>query len=263
MAHRKWTVATYNVNSIRSRLDVVLNWLDHHQPDILCLQETKVQDQDFPASPFQEAGFHVTFRGQKAHAGTAIISRKKPDAAAFGLDDGSEPDEARLSRARFGDISVVNTYVPQGRDVDSPHFAYKLEWLARLRKLFERDYSPGKPLLWAGDFNVAPHPIDIHDPKGLKDHVDFHPQARETLEAVRSWGFQDLFRLHHPDEPGQYTFWDYRVKDAVARRIGWRVDHIWATGPLAAASTGCWIDVEPRRGERPSDHTFLAAEFQF
>ncbi len=254
-------VATYNANSIRSRLELVLDWLGRETPDILGLQETKVQDKDFPAEPFREAGYHIVFRGQKAYAGVAIISREEPQEVAFGLDDDKEPDEARLIRAVVRGVPVVNTYVPQGRSPDSEHFQYKLEWLARLRAFFERYYSPDEPLLWMGDFNVAPEPIDVYDPKRLKDNVDFHPEARAALERVREWGFVDVFRLHHPDEPGQYTFWDYRVQGVLERGIGWRVDHIWATEPLARKSTGAWIDVEARQAERPSDHTFLVAEF--
>jgi exodeoxyribonuclease-3 len=254
-------VATYNANSIRSRLELVLDWLDREAPDVLCLQETKVQDADFPAIPFEDAGYHVVFRGQKAHAGVAIVSREESQETAFGFDDGGEPDEPRLIRAVIGGIPVVNTYVPQGRSPDSEHFQYKLEWLARLRAFFERHYSPQELLLWMGDFNVAPEPIDVHDPKRLKNHVDFHPEARVALEQVREWGFVDVFRRHHPDEPEQYTFWDYRVRGALERGLGWRVDHIWATEPLALKSTRAWIDVEARRAERPSDHTFLVAEF--
>jgi exodeoxyribonuclease-3 len=254
-------VATYNVNSIRSRLEWVLGWLRREDPDILCLQETKVQDAEFPAAPLREAGYHVAFRGQKAHAGVAIISRAEPQETRFGFDDGGAPDEARLIRALIRGIHVVNTYVPQGRSPDSEHFQVKLEWLARLRALFEHHYSPAEPLLWLGDFNVAPDPIDVHDPNGLKNHVDFHPEARAALQRVKEWGFVDLFRRHHPQEPEQYTFWDYRVRGAVERGLGWRVDHIWATEPLARRSTGAWIDVEARRAERPSDHTFLVAEF--
>ena len=254
-------VATYNANSIRSRLGLVLDWLEKENPDILCLQETKVQDADFPAMAFLEAGYHVVFRGQKAYAGVAIVSREEPQEVAYGFDDGGEPDEARLIRAVIKGIPVVNTYVPQGRSPDSPQFQYKLEWLERLRALFERHYSPQEPLLWMGDFNVAPEPVDVHDPKRLKNHVDFHPLARAALEQIRKWGFVDVFRLHHPDEPEQYTFWDYRVRDAVRRKLGWRVDHIWATEPLARKSTGAWIDVEARLMEKPSDHTFLVAEF--
>jgi exodeoxyribonuclease-3 len=250
--------ATFNANSIRIRLEQVLDWLRREEADILCIQETKVQDRDFPAEPIGNAGYHVVFRGQKAYAGVAIISREEPQEVAFGLDG---EDEARLIRAVIGGIPVVNTYVPQGRSPDSPHFQYKLEWLARLRALIERDYSPDEPLLWMGDFNVAPEPIDVHDPQRLKNHVDFHPQARAALEQVREWGFVDVFRRHHPDEPDQYSYWDYRARNPVERGIGWRVDHVWATEPLARKSTRAWIDVEARLAERPSDHTFLVAEF--
>jgi len=254
-------VVTYNANSIRARLELVMDWLDQEEPDVLCLQETKVQDEDFPAEPFREAGYHVVFRGQKAHAGVAVVSREEPQEVAYGLDDGEEPDRARLIRAVIGNVPVVNSYVPQGRSPDSEHFRYKLAWLARLRRLFERHYDPEKPLLWMGDFNVAPKPIDIHHPERHEDHVDFHPEARSALEQVREWGFVDVFRLHHPDEPGHYTFWDYRARDPVERGLGWRVDHIWATEPLARRSIGAWIDVQARQAERPSDHTFLVAEF--
>ena len=261
MSNNALKVVTYNVNSIRSRLELVLGWLGREAPDVLCLQETKVQDADFPAAPFRDAGYHVVFRGQKAHAGVAIVSREEPQEVTFGFDDDGEPDEPRLIQAMIAGIPMVNTYVPQGRSPDSEHFQYKLEWLARLRTLFERHYSPQEPLLWMGDFNVAPEPIDVHDPKRLKNHVDFHPEARAALEQVREWGFVDIFRQHHPEEPGQYTFWDYRVRGALERGLGWRVDHIWATEPLAQKSTRAWIDVEARRAERPSDHTFLVAEF--
>ncbi|MDY7039986.1 MAG: exodeoxyribonuclease III [Chloroflexota bacterium] len=257
----KMKVATFNTNSIRSRLQVVIPWLQREETDVLCLQETKVQDSEFPVGAFEEIDYHVVFRGQKAYSGVAIVSREEPQEVAIGFSDGGEPDGARLIRAVVRGIPIVNTYVPQGRSPDSPHFQYKLEWFARLRALFEQHYSPQEPLLWMGDFNVAPEPIDVHDPKRLKDHVDFHPEARATLERVKEWGFVDVFRLHHPQEPEQYTFWDYRAPNALERKIGWRVDHIWATEPLAHKSTRAWIDVEARRAKRPSDHTFLVAEF--
>ena len=203
----------------------------------------------------------MIYRGQKAYAGVAMASKEEPKDVAFGLDDGGEPDEARLIRAVIGGIPVVNTYVPQGQSPDSPQFQYKLEWLARLREFFDRHYAPDAPLLWMGDFNVAPEAIDVHDPERLKNHVDFHPEARAALERVREWGFVDVFRRHHPDEPGQYTFWDYRVRGALERGLGWRVDHIWATKPLAERSVAAWIDTEARQAEHPSDHTFLVAEF--
>ena len=257
----KLKVATYNANSIRARMPLVLDWLAREAPDVLCVQETKVQDQDFPAAPIQDAGYHVVFRGQKAHAGVAILSREEPQAVAYGLDDGDEPDEPRLIRATIAGVRVVNTYVPQGRDPDSEHFQYKLAWFGRLRAFFERHYSPEEPLVWVGDFNVATEPIDVYDPVKLDGHVDYHPDARAALERVREWGFVDVFRRHHPDEPGQYSYFDYRARNPVERGIGWRVDHIWATPPLAERSTDAWIDVEARLAQRPSDHTVMVAEF--
>jgi len=260
MSRDTMKVATFNANSIRTRLEQVLDWLRRESADVLCLQETKVQDADFPQDAFLEVGYQVVFRGQKAHAGVAIVSKEEPQNVSAGLDDGGEPDPARLLCAEFRGIPVVNTYVPQGRDVDSPHFQYKLEWLARLRDWFDRHYTPEQPLLWMGDLNVAPEEIDVHDPKRLVKHVDFHPDARAALERVREWGFVDVFRKHCPDE-GQFTYWDYRVRGSLDRNLGWRVDHIWATAPLAAKSRSAWIDVEARRAERPSDHTFVVAEF--
>jgi len=261
MAEKTIKVATFNANSIRSRLELVQSWLQREAPNVLCLQETKVQDADFPHEAFTAVGYHVVFRGQKAHAGVAIVSKEELQHVSYGLDDGGDPDEARLIQAVACDgIPIVNTYVPQGQALDSPKFPYKLQWLARLRRWFERHYSPDQPLLWVGDLNVAPEPIDVHDPKGLSQHVAFHPDARAALQQVKDWGFVDVFRLHHP-EPGQYTYWDYRFPSALERNLGWRVDHIWATQPLASKSIRSWIDVEARRATRPSDHTFLVAEF--
>jgi exodeoxyribonuclease-3 len=255
-------VATFNANSIRIRLEQILEWLQRETVDILCVQETKVQDHEFPQRAFQEAGYHVAFHGQKGYAGVATISRSEPQAVSFGLDDGAEDEEqARLIRAEIDGIAVVNTYVPQGRDVESPHFQYKLEWLARLEAFFRQHYSPTRPVLWMGDLNVAPEPIDVYDPKRLANHVDFHPDARAALERVCAWGLVDVFRRFHADEPEQYTYWDYRARNPVEKKVGWRIDHIMATEPLAARAVGSWIDVQARLAERPSDHTFLVAEF--
>jgi len=253
-------IATYNANSVRSRITLVQDWLSRERPDVLCIQETKVQDQDFPRGAFTDVGYNIVFRGQKAYSGVAIASLEEPEDVSFGLD--SEPkDEPRLITARVHGITIVNTYVPQGRSIDSEMFTYKLEWFSRLRGYFDRNFSPDEPLIWCGDLNVAPQEIDVHDPKRLAKHVDFHPQAREALARVTQWGLVDVFRRHHPDEPGQYTFWDYRVKGALDRNLGWRVDHIFATPPLAEKSVNAWIDREARAAEKPSDHTFLVAEF--
>lgn len=261
MTGNSFKIATFNVNSIRTRLEQVLAWLDREAPDALALQETKVQDHEFPAAAFVGHGYHIVYRGQKSHAGVALATREEPQQVSFGLDDAGEPDEARLISARVCGLAIVNTYVPQGREVESPHFAYKLEWLRRLRAYLERHYTPATPLLWVGDLNVAPEEIDVHDPQALRNHVDFHPEARAALQAVCAWGLEDVFRRRYPGESGHYTYWDYRVRNAVERNIGWRIDHIMATEPLAARCTQAWIDVDARRAERPSDHTLLVAEF--
>jgi len=253
-------IATYNVNSIRSRLPILLNWLRQEVPDAICLQETKVQDADFPADPIRELGYHVMFRGQKAHAGVALISRSEPSEIAYGLDDDGPADESRLMRAVVDGIAIVNTYVPQGQALDAPQFQYKLEWLGRLRRFFERHYTVDQPVVWLGDFNVAPAPLDVHDPRRLVTNPDFAPAARQALADVASWGWVDVVRRLHPEEK-IYTFWDYRVPKSVERGLGWRVDHIWASAPLAARCTRAWVDMGPRLAERPSDHTVLAAEF--
>ena len=258
---KQFKVATYNCASLRARMPLLLSWLQANRPDVVCLQETKVVDADFPADPIREAGYSVVFKGQKSYAGVAIVSLEEAQDVGWGLDDGGEPDDARLIHATIQGIPIVNTYVPQGRSVDSEEFQYKLRWLARIKEWFARNYSAAQPLLWVGDFNVAPEPIDVHDPKRLVTHADFHPEARAALEKVREWGFVDVFRRYHAGEPGQYTFWDFRVRGAFERGLGWRVDHIWATTALADQSTASWIDVDARKAERPSDHTLLIAEF--
>ncbi len=255
-------IATFNANSIRSRLGIVLDWLHINQPDMLCIQETKVQDADFPTTPFAEAGYQVAFCGEKSYNGVAIVSRQPPDDVHFGLDDGGPDDATRFAAARFGALQIVNTYVPQGREIDHPMYAYKLEWFRRLRKWFDRHCSPDQPLIWTGDLNVAPEKEDIHNAEVQANHVCFHIDVRQAFADTLSWGFTDVFRRHHP-EPGQFTFFDYRTPNAAKRGMGWRIDHILATAPLAACCRSAAIDLEPRLEPKPSDHTFLSADFDF
>ena len=254
-------VATFNANSIRARLPIVQEWLKDHAPDLLCLQETKVQDPDFPVEAFQEVGYTVAFRGQKGYNGVAMASRDALEDVVFGMDDDLPSDEARVMRARRGDLWIVNTYVPQGTDPSSPHFAYKLQWFDRLLSYFDRHLRPDRPGLWVGDLNVAPDPIDVYDPLTLDGQVCFHPDERSAFKRMLDWGFVDVFRKHCP-EAKQYSFWDYRVRGALARDIGWRLDHVLATRDLASRSVRAFIDKGPRLKERPSDHTFVCAEFE-
>jgi exodeoxyribonuclease-3 len=253
-------VASYNANSVRARLPLVLRWLKEHSPDVLCLQETKVQDHDFPEDAFTSAGYRVIYRGEKSYNGVAIASRHPLEAVLYGFDGEGSDEGARLIAASVRGVPVVNTYVPQGYDPASEKFQYKLRWLERLLRFFQERFRRDRPLLWAGDFNVAPEPADVFDPVALSGQIGFHPEEHRALARLREWGFIDVFRMHHA-EGGHYTFWDYRVRDAVQNKLGWRVDHIWATPALAGRCTGALIDVIPRLWERPSDHTFVVAEF--
>ncbi|MEW6219240.1 MAG: exodeoxyribonuclease III [Thermodesulfobacteriota bacterium] len=259
LPHR-FRLATFNANSVRSRLPIILGWLAAHQPDVLCLQETKAQDQDFPAAAFREAGYHVVFRGEKSYNGVAIASRQPPDEARYGFDDGGPADDTRLIMVQVAGLAIVNTYVPQGRALSHPQFQMKLEWLARLAAYFDRHFTPEAAVIWAGDLNVAPEPMDVPSPEELAEHVCFAPAARQALATTRAWGFIDVVRQHHP-EPGLFTFFDYRVPNAAKRGIGWRIDHILATAPLAARCQDAFVDLAPRLAAKPSDHTFLVADF--
>jgi len=252
-------IASFNVNSLRARLPLVLQWLDKHQPDVLCVQETKVQDIDFPTDAFDETQYKYVFKGQKSYNGVATFSGSEISNVQFGFND--EPkDQPRLVKAEINGIVIVNAYIPQGYLPESEKFEYKLNWFNRLLMFFDKNFKPSDPVLWLGDFNVAPEPIDVYDPDGLLGHVCFHPDVHEALKDVMQWGFVDLFRMHC-DQPGQYTFWDYRLRNSFKRNLGWRLDHIMATEPLAKKCTTCYIDKEPRVAERPSDHTPIVAEF--
>jgi exodeoxyribonuclease-3 len=242
------------------RLEVVLGWLSRHQPDVLCVQETKVQDVDFPSEAFDGSGYKYVFKGEKKYNGVAIFSKDEIKKVQFGFSD--EPkDEARLIKAEINGIVIVNTYVPQGYSPESEKFEYKLNWFKRLGEYFKKNFKPREPVLWVGDFNIAPERIDVYDPDSLLGHVCFHPEVHKALKKVMEWGFVDVFRMHCK-EAGQYTFWDYRM-NAFRRNLGWRLDHIMATEAAAKKSVACTIDKEPRFVEKPSDHTPIIAEFDW
>jgi exodeoxyribonuclease-3 len=250
---------SFNVNSVRVRLPLVLEWLRRSRPDVLAIQETKVQDDKFPEAAFEEIGYHCTFRGQKGYNGVALLATQAMTDVEFGLP--TEPrDESRLVKARIGQVTIVNTYVPQGHLPASDRFEYKLHWFSRLFDYFDSTLRPTDPVLWVGDLNVAPSPIDVYDPVRLQGHVCYRTEVREALERIMQWGLIDVFRMHCR-EPGQYTYWDYRPGDPFKHNRGWRIDHIMATQPLAQRSVACYIDKGPRAADRPSDHTPIVAEF--
>lgn len=252
-------IATYNVNSIRRRLPLVIDWLQKHRPDVLCLQETKVQDADFPLEPLQDAGYHVSFRGMKGYNGVATLTREKPDHVMYGLHEGPDNEDFRVLQTVVDGVPIINTYVPQGYLITSEKYAYKLEWFKRIREYFEKHLHPAKPAVWLGDLNVAPEPIDVFHPDHRVNDVDFHIDARNAYKETAGWGFVDVFRKLHPDRV-QYTYWDY-FRDAFKKNYGWRIDHILATPVMAAGCRRIEVDMEPRKAEGASDHTVLWAEF--
>ncbi len=256
-------IATYNVNSIRKRLPLVLDWLAQNQPDVLCLQETKVQDEAFPAKDLLDAGYHAYFRGMKGYNGVATLTRQPIERVIHGLHEGPDNEDFRIVQTVIqtaaGPVPIINSYVPQGNSITSEKYAFKLEWFTRVRQYFERHLDPGKPALWVGDLNVAPEPIDVYHPERRVNDVDFHIAARDAYKAVLAWGFVDVFRKLHPERV-QYTYWDY-FRNAFANNWGWRIDHILATPPLADLCTQADVDLEPRKATGASDHTVVWAQF--
>lgn len=253
-------IATFNANSIRSRLPAIGRFVESQAPDVVCIQETKVQDADYPSSDLESMGFRSAFRGEKSYNGVAVLSRVPADSTEFGFRDGGPADETRLVIARFGSLAIVNTYVPQGREIDHPMFAYKLEWFARLRRLFNTAFKRDDRVLWVGDLNVAAEPEDVHSPQNYADHVCYHADVRRAFAECRAWGFVDVFRAFHP-EPGQFSFFDYRTPNAAKRGIGWRLDYLLASPALAARARDAFIDLAPRLGDKPSDHTPVVGDF--
>ncbi len=253
-------IATFNCNSIRIRAEAVLAWLKEYSPDVLALQETKVVDKDFPAAVFTDHGWQVYYRGEKSYNGVAVVTKAKPDDVSFGLGDDEGVSETRLVRVKLGKVHLVNTYVPQGQSLDSEKFQFKLAWFKRLRAYFDTHFSVKDKLVWLGDLNVAPTPIDVYDSKAVWPHVCHCQPVIDAFLGVTSFGLVDVFRKHIPDQDN-FTFWDYRQRGSLDRNRGWRIDHILATPALADSSSACRVDIKPRQAERPSDHTFVYADF--
>jgi exodeoxyribonuclease-3 len=252
-------IATFNVNSIRRRLDLVIGWLNANRPDVLCLQETKVHDEEFPAGELRATGYHVAFRGMKGYNGVATLSLEPPERVMHGLREGPDNEDTRILQTVVRGIPIVNSYVPQGHKVGTDKYVFKLEWLARIHRYFQEQLDPARPAIWLGDLNVAPEPIDVYHPDRRVNDPDFHIDARNAYKKAVSWGFVDVFRKLHPDRV-QYTYWDY-YRNAFEHNWGWRIDHILATPPLAERCRAADVDLEPRRAPGASDHTVLWAEF--
>jgi exodeoxyribonuclease-3 len=254
-------LATWNVNSIRRRLPMLLDWLARHQPDVICLQETKVQDSEFPADALRAAGYHSRFRGGKAYNGVATLTTREPESVLYGFKEGPDSEDVRVLQVVVNGLPVVNTYVPQGFRVGSDKYASKLEWFRRVRESFDERLDPREPAVWLGDMNVAPEPIDVYHPDRRINDPDFHIDARAAYAEAVKWGFVDVFRKLHPERV-QYTYWDY-FRNALENNWGWRIDHIMATPMLADTCRVADVDMEPRRTQGASDHTVMWAEFDW
>jgi exodeoxyribonuclease-3 len=253
-------IASWNVNSVRARFERLERWLASRRPDILCLQELKATEADFPFEKLRAAGYEAAMHGQKTYNGVAILARGPLADVERGFGDGGDETQSRLVAARVGGFRVVSVYVPNGQEVGSEKWAYKLDWLRRLRGWLDRATQSDEPFVICGDFNVAPEARDVHDPATWEPTTLYHPDARAALAAVTAWGLRDTFRLHHADG-GLYSWWDYRML-AFPKDHGLRIDHIFANEAAARRCTAASIDREERKGTLPSDHAPVIAEFR-
>ena len=251
-------IATWNVNSLKVRLDHVLDWLAAEKPDVLALQETKTVDENFPAEQIEEAGYRAAFAGQKTYNGVATLSLAPPEQIATELPDLDDP-QRRLLASTIDGVRVLNVYVPNGQEVGSEKYAYKLDWLEKLRGYVAAEFSRHPRLVVLGDFNIAPEDRDVHDPEEWRGKILCSEPERAALGARLDLGLSDLFRIFDQEER-LFSWWDYR-RLGFRRNHGLRIDLILGSSSLAQACTSSRIDKEPRKLERPSDHTPVVAEF--
>lgn len=259
-------IATWNVNSIRTRLQQVVDWLKQNPVDVLCLQETKVVDADFPRSPFEQLGYHTYVSGQKSYNGVALLSSSPLTEVSTGfapilIDSEVEAldTQKRLITGVIDGIRIVDVYVPNGAAVGSEKYEYKQFWLQALREYLRSLLQSPSSICICGDFNIALEDRDIHDPVKLKGQIMASDSERQALQEILNLGFADAFRKF-TTEAGHYSWWDYRAA-AFPRNRGWRIDHHYLTPDLYKQSTSCIIDVSPRELPQPSDHTPVIVEF--
>ena len=246
-------IATWNINGISSHLGQVVDWCVVNQPDVLCLQETKCVDARFPHQRLRSIGFEqIEFIGEKAYNGVSIISKYPMADVQKNFPDDSPDAPKRLLAATINGIRIVNTYVPHGTKFGSDKFAFKLDWIARLRHYFDDNFNTDNNALLCGDLNVAPHELDVWNPSLWKDKMHFTKPEREAIQDLKKWGFVDVFRQLNDDER-EYSWWDY-FHHSFEKNRGLRIDQIWTSPPLADRCLDCWIDKEPRgtrKTERP------------
>jgi exodeoxyribonuclease-3 len=250
-------IATWNVNSLKVRLPHVLDWLAKHQPDALCLQETKLEDVNFPLQAIAEAGYHAVFSGQKTYNGVAILTRTLVADVQMGIPGFDDPQK-RVLAATCGDTRVICVYIPNGESVGSDKYQYKLKWLAALTEWLRAETATHAKFALLGDYNIAPEDRDVWDVKEWLGKVLFSAPEHAAFQGLLALGLTDSFRLFEQPERS-FSWWDYRM-NAFRRKLGLRIDHILLSQALAKTCTSCIIDVEPRKLERPSDHAPVMAD---
>ena len=253
-------IATWNVNSLRVRSPLVLDWIKRNQPDVLCLQETKVTDAEFPTDELQRAGYAIAMTGQKSYNGVAIAARKLMRNIRIGFHDAKPGEDARLISATIGKVQVYCCYVPNGKRMEDPAYEYKLAWLKRLRQTLGEWSNPEKHVVVCGDFNVATDSRDVYDPELFRDQIHFSPKEHAALLRVKEFGLDDLYRTRHT-EGGAFSWWDYRG-GAFRKNQGMRIDYLFTSKSLTERTTRVWMDTEERGKEQPSDHIPVVAEFE-
>ncbi len=251
-------IATWNVNSIKVRLNPVLDWINNHQPAVLCLQELKCEEANFPLGAFTAVGYHALIAGQKAYNGVALLSQKPGSDPLIGIPGFDDPQQ-RVIAATFDEIRVISVYCPNGESITSDKYNYKLRWFTAFRDYLEEALSRYPRLIVAGDYNIAPEDRDVYDPVAWKGQVLCSDAERAAFGRLLQLGLKDTFRLFEQAEQS-YSWWHYRV-NAFKRGMGLRIDHILASDCQAALCTACAIDKTPRALERPSDHAPVFAEF--
>jgi exodeoxyribonuclease-3 len=251
-------LATWNVNSIKVRLPQLVDWLASAQPDVVCLQELKLEDAKFPLAEIEAAGYRAAYSGQKTYNGVAILSKAAPEDVVAGIP-GFADEQKRVLAATIEGVRIVSLYCPNGQAVGSEKYAYKLRWFAALRDYLSQELSNHSQLVAAGDTNVAPEDRDVHDPKLWEGQVHVSAPERAAWRALTELGLKDAFRLFEQPEK-IFSWWDYRML-GFRRNAGLRIDQILVSASLAQRCSGCSIDKAPRKLERPSDHAPVVAEF--
>ena len=251
-------IAAWNVNSLKVRLPHLVEWLEREKPDVVCLQELKLEDAKFPCAPLEAAGYHCAFSGQKTYNGVAILSRTPLSDVSTGMPEFAD-DHKRVIAATTAGVRVVCVYCPNGQSVGSEKYAYKLRWFAALKDYLAAELARHPALAVAGDFNVAPEDRDVHDPKAWEGQVLVSESERAALQALAALGLKDSFRLFEQPEKS-FSWWDYRMM-GFRRNAGLRIDHVLVSAELAQRCVASTIDKAPRKLERPSDHAPVIAEF--